>query len=158
MKLSGRLDRCKGDAIHIQSNQAWYYKELHDEIAFVENKRIYDKATKHSVDFTSFAPSTPLRTFEVDQLKKLAAMITDAGSKVVLVYLPIIGDTSITDEEVAEIEATFPEYQFIHPYELFETDIGEDLARSFADATHASDYGALIYSRFFASEIMKLDP
>ncbi|WP_299850564.1 hypothetical protein [uncultured Roseovarius sp.] len=159
MKLKGALDKCTGDALHRQSRPNWYFNNLHDDIEFKESeekKLRREKMTLKADEYLAFSPSDPMRSFEVDQLRQMAEILTAAGSKVVVVLLPVLGDTSISQEEIAEIETAFPEYPLVHPYGLFDTEVGPELAKSFADTTHASTYGALIYSRFFTSEIMKL--
>ncbi len=159
LKLRGVLDQCKGDALHYQARKTWLYNHLNDDIAFSESdekRKRREKMTAKANEYTSYMPNNPIRRFEVDQLRQTARTMTQAGSKVVLVLLPVLGDTSIDEEELAEIASVFPDYPLIHPYDLFESELGENLAKSFADTHHATRYGALIYSRFFASEIIKL--
>ncbi len=132
------------------------YDSVDDALVFEDSDDAQARRARNlskAEKFLPLAPNASWRRFETGQLLALIAELEAAGSQVILIAMPALGDTEITQEEISEIKATFPDNRFIHPYSLFETDLGPDLAKSFYDTHHATTYGALVYSRFFADAL-----
>ena len=147
---------CSGDALFLQGKDR-VYNSIGDDIIFEDTparqeRRVRDYKT--ASDFLPLSPGEPFRRFETDQLKDIIAILEAAGSSVKLMIMPALGDTELTQAEKNEIEMVFPGYPLLHPYDLFSTDVGPNLAKSFADTHHATPYGALLYSRHFADAIL----
>lgn len=154
--LLGNGDVCKGDALFSQSRPEWPFNRLTDDIEFGETEAQKDRRMQYervASNFMQLSPNSSFRHFETDQLHDVIEMLEAAGSNVWLTTLPFLGDTTMTQQEADSIAAAFPDHLLIHPYSLFETDVGPDLAKSFVDTHHATPFGALQYSRYFADVI-----
>jgi hypothetical protein len=160
MRLRGKLDVCTGDQMFRQANPKWRYNQLEDGVTFREpeaKKQTHEHRLEVARDFLPLDPNGRFRQFETDQLHQLIDMLEAAGSTVHLMLMPALGDTELTSQEMAEITAAFPGNDLIHPYSLFEKDVGPDLAKSYVDTHHTTAFGALQYSRYFADVINRLD-
>lgn len=151
---------CPDSALPRQSQKTWLYNNVSDDMTFEdtperEQRRIRDY--KISGNFLPMSPNHPFRQFETDQLRDLIEILEAAGSSVTLMILPALGDTELSQAERDEIAAAFPGYPLLHPYDLFKTGVGPNLGKSFADTHHATPYGALLYSRYFADALLEFD-
>jgi hypothetical protein len=155
------MQACAGDRLYRQSRGNWPYNTVSDDMAFKDSafeQRRRVKFQRTAAAFLPIAADSPMRSFERDQINRMIADLEAAGSRVYLIYLPALGETSISQADLDAIGRAFPDRPFLHPFALFETDVGDNLAKSFADTHHATPYGALLYSRHFADEIARLDP
>jgi len=158
-KLLGNLEMCKGKKLFNQNHRKWLFESIDDSVTFEQTekqKKEFEKYLKNVEGFLSFDASKPYRAFENAQLHALINKLESAGSTVFLMVMPALGQKSISDAELAGIKSAFPDNPLLHPYSLYQTEIGENLAVSFSDTHHATHYGALQFSRYYASEIAKL--
>ncbi len=153
-------DRCEGEEMYRHGNQEFLYNTVHDDLTFEDSpalQRLRANWSKEASGFLPLAPSRPFRHFETDRIEKIISMLEDAGSSVTLMIMPSLGDTELTQVEVDEIATVFPGYPLIHPYNLFESEVGAEFANSFSDTHHMTPYAGLIYSRYLIDELLGFD-
>ena len=141
---------------HEACNSGVWARGLSDDIEFQETESQIRRRMKYEQVATRFlpmSPDEPFRHFETDQLHDVIDMLEAGGSEVWLMTLPFLGDTALTQQEADAIATAFPDHALIHPYSLFESDVGPELEKSFFDSHHATRFGALQYSRYFADVI-----
>jgi hypothetical protein len=159
-KLLGRLDPCQGRQLQIQANDRWVFNSVTDDLAFSltdRQQRILAVNARRAAKFLPMAPTDPMRRFENDQMHHIISELQAAGSRVHLLLMPALGDTELSQAEREDLETAFPGLRIVQPYDLFKGAAGAELAQSFADTHHATPFGALQYSRYFASVIAGLD-
>jgi hypothetical protein len=157
--LRGRTDVCRGERIYKQ-RENWHYNSLSDDIVFAEDaaqktRRLEDEKT--AAGFLPIAATSAQRTYENSQLRPLLAELSEAGSTVFIMIMPSLGQRSISAEEIAGLEQAFPEYPVVHPFSIYKGELGDQLAVSFGDTHHPTDFGAMLFSRYFADYMSGLD-
>jgi hypothetical protein len=159
--LKGEFARCKGDIMHRHQNPKAVYNTLSDEISFSAETDKQIKARERNTGIAAeFMPLDLLnrnRVFENTQMQRLVDMFEVSGTTVILMTMPALGSTHISESTLNDIETVFPRIEFVHPYSLFESEVGDQLAVSFVDTHHPNRFGALQYSRFYAEYINTLE-
>ncbi len=152
-----RTAGCKGDEMHRHWNRFRIYNSIDDQVRFEpeteERKRMRLANLKITGEYLPLAPLSPKRRFENGQIKAMIDLLEKAGSRVVLMYLPALGERTIAPEAHEALKAVFPNNQLVHPMSLFAGEAGDKLAISFVDTHHVNLYGALQFSRYFAAQI-----
>lgn len=149
---------CEGDRLQKQGTRAWVFNDLADDEEFSltnRQERNQPRNLRTVANFVPYNPASYERTFENRQLEEFIHTLQDAGSRVHLFLLPILNETELPEGVLNELQEIFSGVEIIHPFSLFQTEIGADLTFSFVDTHHASHYGALHYSRFFANHMIE---
>lgn len=157
--LSGRTTACRGESMFRHMSPGHLYDDIDDKVQF-EPETAAQKDNRLAnleitADYLPFAPLSPKRQFENGQLQAMINFLESAGSEVVLIFLPALGETEIPAAVIDEIKTVFPNNRFEHPMSLYESEIGEKLAVSFLDTHHINRYGALLFSRYFTEVIAR---
>ncbi|MEM8686924.1 MAG: hypothetical protein AAGF81_06330 [Pseudomonadota bacterium] len=156
-RFLGRTTGCRGAEMHRHMNPTRLYNTIDDQVTFQPETEAGKKTRLANLKITQaylpFAPLSPVRRFENQQMKAMIDQMEKGGSKVVLAYLPALGEREIAPEVLNEIKTAFPTTPLVHPMSLFAGEDGDKLAVSFVDTHHVNHYGALQFSRYFTARI-----
>lgn len=158
--VRGKEFRCDGRDLHTQAHDLLLYNDISDDLRFEPLTSPEDLARRKKDEATvaEFLPMDLLsdaRRFERQQLQDLVAQLQQAGSKVILILLPALHEREIDAKALAEIEQSFPGVPFVHPFSVYQGELGDQLATSFADSHHLDHFGALHLSRFYTDVIAR---
>lgn len=153
-RYNGLTSACHGEALYRHNHPLRLYGDIIDARTFVPEtdarraKRLEEQ--KETANYMAFDVTGPLRRFENAQIKATIATLKGASSRVVMYYLPALGEDRMPDGVVQDLTQTFPDTPFEHPMALYQGPLAEQLAVSFADTHHVDQFGALHLSRYFA--------
>jgi hypothetical protein len=157
VKAKKELAGCQGEEMHRHQNPRLLYNSISDRNEFIPETSTQTirrtKNLKTAADFMPLNLRGPHRIYENVQMQHLIDLLEESGSKVILMTMPALGETQISDSTLDDISFVFTENKFVHPYTLFSGEFGEELAISFKDTHHATKFGALQYSKFYADYI-----
>lgn len=160
--LEGRRAACRGEQLYRHNHPIRLYGDLNDDLTFISEtpeqnaQRLRNEQV--TANYLPMAPSAPWRRFENQQMRSILDLAAAAGSKVILYYLPAVGEKEFPDGADQEFASLFTEAGLVHPMSLYDGPHGEEIAVSYFDTHHYDRYGALLASRYFADRLVEILP
>ncbi len=160
LNLTGKSNLCRSVVAQVEKKWIWPNDLVYDGMPFELDPAYLEERDRHRSIRDSFLPldlHSPSRIFEVDQFRKLIKRFEDAGSQVHLFILPVLEETEVDPQVLADLAEFFPDQNVFHPFSLYDSEIGDQLKISFVDENHMTPFGALHVSRYFADVIAELE-
>ena len=160
--VQGRRTACKDEIMFRHNHPIRLFGDLSDDIEFVPEttqQRTKRAANEKVTDgYLPIDPSAPWRAFENQQMQKVIDIATQAGSTVVLYYLPALGEEHFPETVEQDFATLFPQTPLIHPMSLYDGPQAKEIAVSYYDTHHFDKYGALLVSRYFSDRVAEILP
>jgi hypothetical protein len=158
-RLSGRIPNCTGEFLRANGNSAAVNGltiETAENIEFVQPDPADLIAWRSAAaKFLPLAPDADWRQGETAQLTKLVELLQGAGTEVVFLIMPTIGQHTIDPDTLAEINTVFPGIDIHFPMDAYDGELAEQVAVSFVDTHHANHFGAVYLSRALAADLVQ---
>ena len=152
--MNGLTSECQGETLYRHNHPLRLYGDITDAVTFVpetpERMATRLEEQKETAQYMPFAIKGPMRRFENAQILATLDKLKRANSRIVLFYLPALGESRIPVGVEEDIASVFQNVNFAHPMALYQGPLADQLAVSFADTHHVDNFGALHISRYFA--------